>query len=111
MKRRMNHRANRIQRSIKPIFLGFVPKNLFGIFLKRNRRSIPKTKEAMNRITRIHQPKGENIKEIGDSLKKLRLIFGISESAFSVSLKLKFSISPTAREYLRSLYWLETRIS
>ena len=56
------------------------------------------------------QPKGDLIKLIGDSSKKSLFNSGIIESAFMPSALSKASISPTASEYLLSLFWLLTVI-
>ena len=110
-RRRATHRATRTQRSNRPMFFGFLPIIFRGTFLRSSRKSIPKIKELINRTMIVHQPNGEAIKEMGDSLKKSRLICGTRVRAFIVSLKSKFSISPTAKEYLLVLLGLETRIS
>jgi hypothetical protein len=98
--RRSIHRTSHIQRSNSPTFFGLVSKNRKEILLS----NIPKIKELINRTSIVHQPNGDAIKETGDSLKKSRLIFGTNESAFIVSLKSNFSISPTAKEYLLVLF-------
>ena len=56
----------------------------------------------------VPHPKGERIKLIGDSSKKLFFNCGTTLSVFMISLKPKLSISPVASEYLLLLLLLVT---